>query len=232
MANTIRLYQAVMLLALSEERGTMNGAYVEYATAAALLSELLMHERIAIEADNKNKVSVVDDASTDDALLDEALGQIKSAKRQRKLQDWVQKLGQLKDLKHKVAQSLADAHIVAAEKEKVLWLFERRVYPELNPEPEQQIREAMRSAVMSDDEVEPRVAILVALANSAKLLPQVFTKQELKQRKKRIEQLEKGEMVSTAAKQAVAAIEAAVMVAAIMPAITAASTASCSSTSC
>jgi hypothetical protein len=232
MANTIRLYQAVMLLALSEERGTMNGAYVEYATAAALLSELLMHERIAIEADNKNKVSVVDDASTDDALLDEALGQIKSAKRKRKLQDWVQKLGQLKDLKHKVAQSLADAHIVAAEKEKVLWLFERRVYPELNPEPEQQIREAMRSAVMSDDEVEPRVAILVALANSAKLLPQVFTKQELKQRKKRIEQLEKGEKVSAAAKQAVAAIEAAVMVAAIMPAITAASTASCSSTSC
>ena len=232
MPNTIRLYQAVMLLALSEERGTMNGAYVEYATAAALLSELLMHERIAIEADNKNKVSVMDDASTDDALLDEALGQIKSAKRQRKLQDWVQKLGQLKDLKHKVAQSLADAHIVAAEKEKVLWLFERRVYPELNPEPEQQIREAMRSAVMSDDEVEPRVAILVALANSAKLLPQVFTKQELKQRKKRIEQLEKGEMVSAAAKQAVAAIEAAVMVAAIMPAITAASTASCSSTSC
>ena len=232
MANTIRLYQAVMLLALSEERGTMNGAYVEYATAAALLSELLMHERIAIEADNKNKVLVMDDSTTDDALLDEALGQIKSAKRQRKLQDWVQKLGQLKDLKHKVAQSLADAHIVAAEKEKVLWLFERRVYPELNPEPEQQIREAMRSAVMSDDEVEPRVAILVALANSAKLLPQVFTKQELKQRKKRIEQLEKGEKVSAAAKQAVAAIEAAVMVAAIMPAITAASTASCSSTSC
>ena len=70
----------------------------------------------------------------------------------------------------------------------------------------------MRSAVMSDDEVEPRVAILVALANSAKLLPQVFTKQELKQRKKRIEQLEKGEMVSAAAKQAVAVIEAAVMV--------------------
>ena len=232
MPNTIRLYQAVMLLALSEERGTMNGAYVEYATAAALLSELLMHERIAIETDNKNKVLVMDDSSTDDALLDEALDQIKVAKRQRKLQDWVQKLGQLKDLKHKVAQSLADAHIVAAEKEKVLWLFERRVYPELNPEPEQQIREAMRSAVMSDDEVEPRVAILVALANSAKLLPQVFTKQELKQRKKRIEQLEKGEMVSAAAKQAVAAIEAAVMVAAIMPAITAASTASCSSTSC
>ncbi|MEC7643156.1 GPP34 family phosphoprotein [Idiomarina sp.] len=232
MPNTIRLYQAVMLLALSEERGTMNGAYVEYATAAALLSELLMHERIAIETDNKNKVLVMDDSTTDDALLDEALDQIKAAKRQRKLQDWVQKLGQLKDLKHKVAQSLADAHIVAAEKEKVLWLFERRVYPELNPEPEQQIREAMRSAVMSDDEVEPRVAILVALANSAKLLPQVFTKQELKQRKKRIEQLEKGEMVSAAAKQAVAAIEAAVMVAAIMPAITAASTASCSSTSC
>ncbi len=81
----------------------------------------------------------------------------------------------------------------------------------------------MRAAVLADhDDVEPNIAILVALSNSAKLLPQVFTKDELKQRKKRLKQLENGEVVSKAAKQAVAAIEAAVMMAAIMPAISAA----------
>jgi hypothetical protein len=113
-----------------------------------------------------------------------------------------------------------------------LWLFERQVYPEINPKPEQELRQAMRDAVLNDsDEVQPKVAIAVALANSAKLLPQVFSKQELKGRRQRIKQLENGELVSKAAKEAVQAIEAAVMVAAIMPAITA-STVTSSPSSC
>ncbi|MDV6314912.1 GOLPH3/VPS74 family protein [Idiomarina sp. HP20-50] len=223
MPENLKLYEAVMLLALCEEKGTMNGAYVEYATAGAIAAELLMLKRIKVEHDNKEKVAVVDDSSTGDSLLDEALTMISESKRQRKLKDWVQKLGGIKDLKHKVAHMLATDGIVEAEKVKVLWLFKRRVYPEVTPEPEQQLRQKMRHVVLSDnDEIEPRIAIAVALANSAKLLPQVFSKQELKDHKQRIKQLESGELVSKAAKEAVQAIEAAVMIAAIMPAITAA----------
>ena len=104
-----------------------------------------------------------------------------------------------------------------------MWLLNR--FTPVNPQPEQELRQAMRDAVLSDtDDIEPRIAIAVALANSAKLLPQVFSKQELKDRKQRIKQLENGELVSKAAKEAVQAIEAAVMVAVIMPAITAATT--------
>lgn len=227
MPENLKLYEAIMLLALCEEKGTMNGTYVEYATAGAIAAELLMLGHIKVDRDNKDKVAVVDDSSTGDPLLDEALMMISEAKRQRKLKDWIQKLGGIKDLKHKVAHALAADGIVASEKEKVLWLFERRVYPEVNPKPEQQLRQAMRDVVLSDDqEVEPRVAITVALANSVKLLPQVFSKQELKDRKQRIKQLENGELVSKAAKEAVQAIEAAVMIAAIMPTIAAASVAS------
>ncbi|MGM0905653.1 MAG: GOLPH3/VPS74 family protein [Pseudomonadota bacterium] len=222
----------MMLLALCEEKGTMNGMYVEYATAGAITAELLILGRIKVDHDNKEKVAVVDDSPTGDTLLDEALTIISEAKRQRKLKDWVQKLVGIKDLKHKVAQALAADGIVSAEKEKVLWLFERRVYPEVKPQPEQELRQAMREAVLSNtDNIEPRIAITVALANSAKLLPQVFSKQELKDRKQRIKQLENGELVSKAAKEAVQAIEAAVMVAAIMPAITA-STVTSSPSSC
>lgn len=223
MSNPLKLYEALMLLSLREEEGTMNGVYVEYATAGAIAAELLMLGRIKVDTDNKDKVAVVDYRPTHDALLDEALTMISGAKRQRKLKDWVQKLGGIKNLKHKVAQALADNGIVAHEKEKVLWLFERQIYPEINPKPEQELRQDMRDAVLSDtNDIEPRVAIIVALANSAKLLPQVFSKHELKERKQRIKQLENGELVSKAAREAVQAIEAAVMIAAIMPAITAA----------
>ncbi|KPD22445.1 GOLPH3/VPS74 family protein [Idiomarina abyssalis] len=223
MPDNLKLYEAIVLLALCEEKGTMNGAYVEYATAAALAAELLMLGRIKVDDGNNEKIAVVNDSPTGDSLLDEALTMILDAKRQYELEYWVEKLAGIKDLKHKVAQALATDGIVASEKEKVLWLFERRVYPEVNPEPEEQLRQEMRNVVLSDgDEIEPRIAIVVALANSAALLPQVFTKQELKDRKQRIKQLEKGELVSKAAKEAVQAIEAAVMIAAIMPAITAA----------
>ena len=195
----------------------MNGMYVEYATAGAIAAELLMLGRIKADEANKNKVMVLDDSPTGDTLLDEALTMIAEAKRPRKLKDWVQKIGGIKNLKHKVAQALADDDIVSHEKEKVLWLFERQIYPEVNPQPEQELRQAMRDAVLSDSEdIEPRIAISVALANSAKLLPQVFSKQELKDRKQRIKQLENGELVSKAAKEAVQAIEAAVMVAVII----------------
>jgi len=223
MPDNLKLYEAIVLLALCEEKGTMNGAYVEYATAAALAAELLMLGRIKVDDGNNEKIAVVNDSPTGDSLLDEALTIILDAKRQYELEYWVEKLAGIKDLKHKVAQALATDGIVASEKEKVLWLFERRVYPEVNPEPEEQLRQEMRNVVLSDgDEIEPRIAIVVALANSAALLPQVFTKQELKDRKQRIKQLEKGELVSKVAKEAVQAIEAAVMIAAIMPAITAA----------
>lgn len=223
MPDNLKLYEAIVLLALCEEKGTMNGAYVEYATAAALAAELLMLGRIKVDNGNNEKIAVVNDSPTDDSLLDEALTMILDAKRQYELEYWVEKLAGIKDLKHKVAQALATDGIVASEKEKVLWLFERRVYPEVNPEPEEQLRQEMRNVVLSDgDEIEPRIAIVVALANSAALLPQVFTKQELKDRKQRIKQLEKGELLPKAAKEAVQAIEAAVMIAAIMPAITAA----------
>lgn len=226
-SNDLTLYEAIMLLALREEKGTMSGAYVEYATAGALLAELLLQGHIRVDSDNKDKVAVVDGSPTGDALLDEALQIILEAKRPLTLDDWVQELGTIKDLKHKVATALANDGVVAAEKEKVLWLFERRVYPEINPEPEQRLRDELRNVVLSDEKtIEPRTAITVALANSAHLLPQVFSKQELKDRKERIKQLEKGELISTAAKEAVAAIEAAVMVAAIMPAITVAATTS------
>ena len=223
MPDNLKLYEAIVLLALCEEKGTMNGAYVEYATAAALAAELLMLGRIKVDDGNNEKIAVVNDSPTGDSLLDEALTMILDAKRQYELEHWVEKLAGIKDLKHKVAQALATDGIVASEKEKVLWLFERRVYPEVNPEPEEQLRQEMRNVVLSDgDEIEPRIAIVVALANSAALLPQVFTKRELKDRKQRIKQLEKGELLPKAAKEAVQAIEAAVMIAAIMPAITAA----------
>ncbi len=227
----IKLYEGLMLLALNEEKGTMSGAYIEYSVAAAVLAELLLLQRINVDRDDKDKVDVIDDSPTGDNVLDEALAKMCKAKRRRKLKDWVSSIGHISKLKHKVAEQLVEDGIIELEEKKVLWLFTQKVYPEVNPVPEQHLRHEMRRLVLDKPlEINPRIALMVSFAQSARLLNQVFSKDELKAHKKRIENIAKGEELGAIAKEVVAAVEVAVMIAAIMPAITAATTASSAST--
>ena len=52
------------------------------------------------------------------------------------MQTWVSRLTSIKHLKHIVAEELCRQGILRAEQAKVLLLFRRRVYPELDPRPE------------------------------------------------------------------------------------------------
>lgn len=221
----LKIYQALILLALCEEKGTMNASYVGYAVASAMLTELLMLKHIqvdpTVEKTKKAKVQVIDPNPTGDALLDEALDKIKNAKRPATLRDWVSKLAGIKDLNHKVARTLAADNILKAEEEQILWLFTRRIYPEINPEPEQNVRRELRRLVLDRPlEIDPRVVVTLSLARAAHLLPQVFSKDELKANKQKIEDLANGEGIGKITKEVIEGIQVAVMMAAIMPAIT------------
>ena len=76
------------------------------------------------------------------------------------------------------------------------------------------------TAVFGDEgEVEPRTAILVALADAGGLLGQVFDKRRLAGRKERLEALTSGDAVGTAARDAVEAAQTAAAVVATMAAV-------------
>ena len=62
-------------------------------------------------------------------------------------------------------------------------------------------------------------SIIIRMAQAAGMLNKVFPKRKLKEQKKRIEQLTSGQLEGKATKEAVQAVQAAIMVAAIMPAI-------------
>lgn len=223
----IKLYEGLMLLALNDEKGTTEGYYIEYTAAAAILSELLLSQRIKVNADNKDKVEVLDDSSTGDPIMDEALQKIAGNKKPDTLKNWVMALGQIKNLKHKIAEQLVADGIIKADEKKVLWIFTQKIYPEVNPEPETYLKREMRRLVLDKPlEIQPKIALMVALAQSAHLLNQVFSKEELKQHKKRIEQISKGEELGEITADVIEGVQAAVMVAVMMPAMMAAVTAS------
>jgi len=217
------LHEEIMLLALRDERGTIaSGTMYQYAIGAAVLSELLLNKRIAVEESKKKKlVNLISSQPLGEPLIDQCLEKISNAKRRASLQTWVSWFAGVKNLKHRVAQQLCDRGILRATEDTIFLLFSRKIYPELNPVPERRLIERLRQAIFTDSgDVDPRTVVLVSLANSTGLLKVVFDKKELKGRKARIKEIIDGEITGKAAKEAIQAMQAAIMVCCIMPAIT------------
>jgi Golgi phosphoprotein 3 len=222
MQNTLFLHEEILLLALRDEEGTIaSGTMYQYAIGAALLAELLLSKRIEVEQSGKKKlVNLISPSPLSEPLIDECLEKVGSAKRRAVLQTWVSRFAGVKNLKHRVAQQLCRRGILRAEEDKVLLIFTRKIYPEVNPEPEAELIERLRHAIFTDaGDVDPRTVVLLSLANSTGLLKVVFDKKKLKGRKARIKQIVNGEITGKAATEAIQAMQAAVMVAVIMPAM-------------
>ena len=226
--NGLFLHEEVMLLALRDEEGTIaSGAMYQYAIGAAVLAELLLSERIAVEQVRKRKfVNLVSSAPLGDPLIDECLEKIGRAKRRAVLQTWVSRFANVKNLKHRVAQRLCDRGIPKTSEDKILLIFTRKIYPEINPEPEREMIERLRQVIFTDvADIAPRLVVLLSLASKTGLLNVIFNKRDLKSRKARIKQVVNGEMTGKAAAEAIQAMQAAVM-AACTASVVAATTAS------
>ena len=197
----------------------------QYAIGADLVAELLLSKRIEVEQSGKRKlVNLVSPSPLGEPLIDQCLEKVSSAKRRAVLQTWVSRFAGVKNLKHRMAQQLCRRGILRADEDKVLLIFTRKIYPEVNPEPERELIERLRQAIFTDaGDFDPRTIVLLSLANSTGLLKMAFDKKDLKGRKARIKQIVNGEITGKAATEAIQAMQAAVMVACIMPTLIATS---------
>jgi Golgi phosphoprotein 3 len=227
MTDPLYLHEEIMLLALRDREGTVaSGTNYTFALGGALLAELLLSERAVVDAVKKKKfLRLVDPTPFGDPVLDESLRKLATAKKRAQLQTWVSRFARLKRLKHRVAEQLCRRGILRADEDKVLLLFKRRIYPEIDPAPERKIMERLRKAIFTDArDIDPRTVVLLSLAKSADVLKVNFDKKRLKARKKRIEKVVNGELTGKATKEAIEAMQAAVVVAVIVPAIAAGAT--------
>jgi len=227
---SLHLHEEIMLLALKDKDGTVaSGTWSSLALGGAVLAELMLEKRIEVEEIKKNKYAkVLKGTPVGERVIDECLAKVVEAKKRAQLQTWVSKFGNLKNLKHKVAGQLAKRGILRVDEDKVLGIFKRKLYPEIDPQPERELIDRLRDAIFGDSgEIDPRTVVLLSLANSADILKLVFDRKQLKNRKARIERIVNGELTGKATKEAIQAVQAAVMVACIMPAVMASTSAAC-----
>ena len=220
--DSLYLHEEILLLSLRDDKGTIAaGSMYQYAIGGAVLAELLLGGRLRIETVKKKPmVTLADSTPIGDPIVDECLEKVRTSKRRAVAQTWVSRFAGLKSLKHRVAEGLCDRGILREEDAKILLVFTRKTYPELNPAPERELVERLRQAIFTDtDDIEPRTVVVASLANSAGVLTAVFDKKELKGRKDRIEKIVNGEIAGKATQEAIQAMQTAVMIATIVPTI-------------
>lgn len=221
----LHLHEEALLLALADEKGTPEfGAWYTQAIGGAVLAELLLGGRIRLDGDGAQAmVEVVDRTPMGDPVIDECLGILADSKKQRNASGWVSKLADVRDLKDKVASELCRERVLRVDEKRVLGIFSRTIYPELDPVPERRLRERIERAVRSESrDLDPRTAVLIAVAHHTGLLSTIFSKRELRERKERIREVSSGEVVgqaAAAAAEATQAVQTAILVACVMPAI-------------
>jgi hypothetical protein len=222
------LHEELLLLVLKDREGTLaESDRYRFALAGAILAELLLRERLRLvepkaaaatkvgrwlkEAfSERHLVEVIDDSPTDDPVLNDCLQRIASAKRRASLKTWIGRLHHQTKLRHEVARVLCRKSVLRTEEGKILLIFRRRIYPELNPRPERELIERLRRAIFtSATSLDPRTVILLSLAHAAKLLSIPFEKRTLRTRKKRIESVVHGNLLGKATSEAVQAAHAA-----------------------
>lgn len=217
------LHQELTLLALRDEEGTFQiGPGYDYAVGGAILAELLLNRRITVDDSKKTKYAkLLSSKPLGDRLIDECLQRLAQSPRRASLQTWVSRFAHVKKLRVRIGEQLCQRGILRADQDKILWLFTRKVYPEVDPVPERRLIARMRRALCSEAQtVDPRTVVLISLAKSADLLKAVFDRKTLQQRKARIEQIVRGEVAGSAAREAVEALQAAIFVTCILPAVT------------
>jgi len=212
------LTEQVLLLALRDEKGTVESraSMYSYALGGAILAELVLADRVRIGQEKKPLVDAVPSTPLEDPILEECRAAIVGATRRKSAQAWVSRFAGIRKLKHRVARGLCRKGVLRDTEDQVLLLFTRKTYPTTDPGPERHLVERMREAIFGDGErLEPRVALLVALAHAAQMLPIHFPKKELKQRKERLARIVGGDLIGGATLAAVRAAQSAVRAAVV-----------------
>ena len=215
MNDRLYLHEEILLLALRDEEGTIaSGSLFTCAIAGAVLTELVIGERIAmVPVKKKQLVELICDDPFRDEVLNEALDRVRDAKRRANPQVWVSRFVQMRQLKHRIARGLCRKNILREDEDRILLIFKRKIYPERDPGPEREIIARLERAVFRGGEVDDRTRALLAICHHTRLLTNIFDKKRLKRAEGRIEHLISGDVGGMAAREAVQALQAAVIAA-------------------
>ena len=189
-----------------------------YGLAAAVITDLIVAERITLSEDKDPRVSVVVPGPTGNVVLDPAMERLEK-KDGKKLSSLVpdSKLA----LEQEIAASLQAAGVIDVEEKRALGLVPAK-YPVRDPEPERRIRERLRT-VLAGGTPSVTDATILSILQGLDIVGKVLKEEKgdlgRKDLKRRIEEVGRDAPTGSAVAKAVQAMNTAVMTAVMVPVI-------------
>jgi hypothetical protein len=213
--STVTLLVEDLLLLLIDDatgRAVLDRTRLERVLAGAVLVELAMAERLApapiggpVKA---GRIVVRNRATTGDGLLDEALARL--ADKPSRPARAVEKL--VRGLRQAVLTRLVDAGFVREEHRRALGVFPTTAWPAVRPEHEARIRAELQAVLVDGRAPDQRTGALVCLLTAVDAVPKVLPVADRRALVRRARAIANGDWAARAVREAVDAINAAVVV--------------------
>lgn len=204
----VNFAEELYLLALNDAEGDLKPvplSALEYAMAGALLMELALLGRI--DADTQT-LSVISTDPTGDALLDDALAAVRAEATPQSSAYWLRRFAHPSmNVKERALAGLLKKGILRQEKRKLLWVFSVRRYPMVDQREAKEVRTRLRELILGSDIPDPRDVVLISLGNACRVLDDMFTSDERKRVKDRIEALARLDLIGREMTECVREIE-------------------------
>jgi hypothetical protein len=219
------LAEDLLLLALDDESGKsiVDSVTLPRVLAGAVLLELALGNVVLLDEEGvkgkKGRVVVGGAAPTDPVLADAVA--LLGARKPMKPAAAIEKLS--KNMRDVVLERVVVKGWVREERGKVLGLFPTRRWPAVDESHERRVRAELYSALVDGVTPAPRTAALISLLSATKMTSKIFPDTDKKQVTKRAKEIAEGEWAGKAVRQAVDAVNTAVIVAVTVPAVVASS---------
>ena len=183
----------------------------------AILAELILQGRVGLD-DNRKAVVVNNNMFGADDLLNQGLERIQASGRHHKAAYWVSTFSDyIKKLEKRLANGLVDRAVLRKEEKRFLGVVPYEAYPAQDASARFWIKQHLRSVVLGGEAPWMPTRPPCSAWCAPCMLERVFTRDEQKAARRKIETLVSGEVIGEAVQQAIETIEAATM-AAIMAA--------------
>lgn len=204
------LSEELFLMSLEDKKDgvkLLDSYKLPYALAGAILLELVLAGKIRLEG---KKVFPSDATPGANPLANELLEKIAASKKVRKIENWVSSFGEKdKKLRKGILTSLVSRGVLSEQEKRFLWIIPYTGYANQDASARFTLKQQLRAVVLGGTPLDEQSLALLSLVRAAGLEDHLFTRDEIKQARRRIEELTKSEAVGQAVVEAIQAVESA-----------------------